>query len=161
MFHRIAVTGLQWWLYSCMILAGVVALILLFIETAGKKVFPVAEHGESSRAHLLVYTLLPLSVAFEIAFHVERMLTLCPQILFVLGRQMGLGLDLPVISASVGLIKFIQSCLILLGTFGSLVVLKKLIGQNARQHDAPNIGLLQRLPSLLIGVCYLMLFMLK
>ena len=160
-FHIAGIVSLQWWLYSYLLLAGLIAILFLFTEAVGRKMFPITKDQEGSNAYLLVYALLPLVVAYEISFHLARMLTLGPQFLAVLGRQMELGFDLPGTSASVVLIKFLQVCLILLGMAGSLMVLKRLISRHASLPNSLDIGFWQRWPSLLIGASYLMFFVMK
>jgi DNA-binding NtrC family response regulator/polyferredoxin len=160
-FHPFEAMGAEWWLYSCALLAGIIALVFLFVASAARRVFPVLNDEEGSNAHLLVYTLIPLAVGYEVGFHMERMLTLGPQFLLILGRQVGLGIDLPGAPASAVTVRFLQVCLILLGMSGSLMVLRKLLRRHTLMHDTSPPGGTHRMPVLIAGASYLLLLLLR
>ena len=160
-FHPLEAAGREWWLYSCVLLAGIIALVFLFVQSSTRRVFPLAKNEEGSNAHLLIYILIPLAVGYEVGFHLERMLTLGPQFLAVLGRQVGLGMELPGASVSTAAVRVLQACLILLGMSGSLMVLKRLLRRHALPRDHPASGYGRRLPVLILGVSYLVFILLR
>jgi transcriptional regulator with AAA-type ATPase domain/NAD-dependent dihydropyrimidine dehydrogenase PreA subunit len=160
-FRTIEIEGTQFWLYSCLYLTGVIAILFLLTGAAGKRIFPAAKNEEGSNTHLLIYALLPLAVAYEISFQTERLLSMGPQFLSVLGRQLQLGFELPGTSVSAGLIKFLQGCLVLLGLAGSLMVLKRLVSRHVSPPVSSGIGFWRSWPSLLIGGAYLIFFVMK
>jgi NAD-dependent dihydropyrimidine dehydrogenase PreA subunit len=160
-FHSFEATKAEWWFYSCALLAGIIALVFLFVESATRRVFPVMNDEEGSNIHLFLYTLIPLAVGYEVGFHMERMLTLGPQFLPVLGRQIGLDVNLPGAPSSAVTVRFLQVCLILLGMSGSFMVLRKLLRRHTTLHDNSTPGRAHRIPVLVVGTFYLLLLLLR
>ncbi len=157
-FSVIEIPRSQWWFFSFLFLAFECVLLWFLIEAAGKKIIPVKPESGESQAHLLVYALLPLAVAFETGFHLHRMLSLGPQFINVLGHQTGFssGLSGPIVSSQ--LTRFFQLSFVLAGLIGSFAVLKRLIRKNAPVSGPVKISILQRCPALFLASLYVLLF---
>ncbi|MBF0559658.1 MAG: cyclic nucleotide-binding domain-containing protein, partial [Nitrospirae bacterium] len=91
------------WLDALLLLAASLVLTVLYFKMAERFVFgmsPSVKDGKDGAKHKIVYVFLPLALAYEAGFHVENMLTLGGQLLHVLGRQLGLGFELPGVGVS-------------------------------------------------------------
>jgi len=118
--------GQEWWAVSFILLLLAVAFAAFFSRLAGWLVF-----GKSSEHHknspLIIYSLIPLAVAFEMAFHLGRLLTLAGRFPSVLGRQLKLRHEMPVVIFSSSTLKSFAVLFVLSGAVVSAVILRKFV----------------------------------
>ncbi len=145
---------------SGMLVLGSIAVTAVFAMAAGRAVFRKSVSQDENDYLFIAYGLLPLVLAFEANFHLERLLTMGGQILPVLGRQLESAALLPGASAPPSMIKALQVFLLLLGGAGSAAVLGKL---RTRTSGTAKEGCVRRIiekwPVLLLMTVYLLLFL--
>jgi len=157
-FHKYATALNQPWAIYTVLIITTTVLAFLFVSTAGQTAFGPAKTTPSEKTNLMVYTLVPLVVFFELGFHFERFISRGGQVLPTLGRQ--LGFDWGFLGLSIGpwLIKIQQLVFILVGVFAAKALLKKLLGS---RQDTPieRLSFRQQWPIWLLAVVYGWLFL--
>jgi transcriptional regulator with AAA-type ATPase domain/NAD-dependent dihydropyrimidine dehydrogenase PreA subunit len=156
------------WLHGTMVTSWPGALLFmalsvlastLYVSVAGKLYFGNSGPEARGQWYKIVYVLLPLVFAFEAGYHLERMLTIGGQFFAVIGRQVGLVMELPGISASMRFIRTVQTLLILMATAGSAGVLWKLLRMPETGIGMPSKK--RYWPVLLLPAIYLWMFLAK
>lgn len=107
-------------------------------------------------AGVLSYGILLLVLSFEVGFQAERILLMGGQLLPVLGRQIGFDWELLGVGGPDWGIKMLQIMLVLLGTWGSSMVLRRLYLEG--EPGAGDLPFSWRLPLLTLTAGYLWLF---
>ncbi|MBA4373457.1 MAG: hypothetical protein C0402_11430 [Thermodesulfovibrio sp.] len=149
----------NWWKVSIPIFLGLMALTYLAFRYLGRLVFPADSIEKGRSLGLFIYGLIPLAVAFEMAFHTGRLLTMGGSLLNVLGRQMDWSYESPALTVPGAVVKVFQILFILLGSFASLGVFSKLL-RSERPCDSPRpSGIRQAWPLLILTFGYLLFFM--
>ena len=156
-FHQYAAATDQPWIVYTILLIITTALAFFFVRTAGQAAFGSAKTTPSEKTKLMVYTLVPLVVFFELSFHFERLISRGGQVLPTLGRQ--LGFDWGFLGLSIGpwLVKVQQLVFILVGVLAAQALLKKLLGS---RQDTPitRLSFQRQWPIWLLAVVYGWLF---
>ena len=123
-FERAGLFGVRlgehetWWTMSFVfILTAAVGFTALFSRLAGRLVFGKSEYRQSP--HLIIYSLIPLAVAFEMAFHLGRMLTDLGRFPSVLWRQLGLAHEIPVMTVAPSTLKAFAVLFVLSGAIAA------------------------------------------
>jgi len=140
------------------LIATVTVLILGAFKIAEDLMSKYVPSRNSSPAGMLSYGMLFLAVTFEMAFHLERFLLLSGQVLPVLGRQLGLHWDKFGTSGAPWAITTLQVILILLGSLGSSVVLRRIYLAFADDDSPEKTPLSWRMPVILTAFAYVWLF---
>ena len=156
-FHQYAAALNQPWIGYTLLMIITTVLAFLFVRTAGQTAFGSAKTTPSEKTNLLVYTLVPLVVFFELSFHFERLISRGGKVLPALGRQ--LGFDWGFLGLSIGpwLVKVQQLVFILVGVFAAKALLTKLLG--SRQNTPiERLSFRQQWPIWLLAVVYGWLF---
>ena len=156
-FHQYVVKFNQPWMYYSALIVLATLLAFLFLKTTAEMVFDSVNTQSQEKFGLMVYALVPLVVAFELGFHIERMMVYGGQLLPTLSRQLGFSWNFLGISVDPGLIKVIQIVLVLIGIVAVQSVLKRLF----RSHWMPSLqrlSLKQRLPVWILGAGYVWFF---
>jgi len=109
-----------------LLLTAVAALVFLTVKSVERFMPDTIFEKKENTAGMLSYCLLPLAAAFEIAYHLEWLLLIGGQILPVLGRQFGQQWEAFGASGAPWAIATLQVILVLLGGWGSLLVLKRI-----------------------------------
>ncbi len=144
------------WAGALSFMALSVLVSAIFARVAAKSFFEQAGPETEGQWYRSVYILLPLVFAFEAGYHLERLLTLGGQLFAVLGRQAGLGVELPGISASSTFIRTFQTFLVLVAAAGSTGVLAKL--RRVRAGGKKQLGK-HSVPVLMLAAAYLWMFL--
>jgi len=133
--------------------------LFVFLAFRGAERFILREFPakNENQAGILSYGLLFMAVSFEIAFQAERLLLYGGQILPVLGRQLGFHWEAFGASGSAWAITSLQVMFILLGGWGSSVVLRR-IYQAGFEDQSPKTPFSWRLPVILTTISYIWLF---
>ncbi|MBI5848789.1 MAG: cyclic nucleotide-binding domain-containing protein [Nitrospirae bacterium] len=140
-----------WWLYAAFLILGCSGAVVAFAIAAGRRYFPRSESADRGMSHF-IYCLIPLSVAFEINFHLARLLTSGGTIFQVLGRQLGLeGWSLS-FAAAPFTIKVFQVLILLAGSAISLKIAHTFSERFSDDRAAYR-------PALLFALFYLILFL--
>jgi len=139
------------------LLATVTALVFLAVKSSERLMLQGSSHKKGISAGMLSYSLLFLAVAFEVAYHLERLLLLGGQILPVLGRQLGMNWEALGASGAPWAITTLQVMLVLVGGMGALMVLKR-IYRDSLKGNPTKIPFAWRLPVVLATICYIWLF---
>jgi transcriptional regulator with AAA-type ATPase domain/polyferredoxin len=119
-----------WWV-SALAMAGAVAAAFLVVRFIAHTVF----RGDSAQDQVLdrsMYALLPTAAATEMAYHLERFLTLGGELVSTAGRQMGIGIPLPPLSTATSTVHGYQSILLIAGTAASLLLARKYARDSGR-----------------------------
>ncbi|MFC1844848.1 sigma 54-interacting transcriptional regulator [Thermodesulfobacteriota bacterium] len=140
-----------------LLLTAVTALVFLAFRWAERVILKEFPDKNENSAGFLSYGMLFMAVSFEVAFHVERLLLFGGQILPVLGRQLGFHWEAFGASGSAWAITSLQVMFILLGSWGSSVVLRR-IYQGGFADQPPKTPINWRLPVFLTTICYIWLF---
>ncbi len=119
-FHRLE-SGIYWWLSAAVLMASMVLGVIVFSYASGKRFFPFVETPDRGMSQI-IYCFIPLSAAFEVDFHLARLLTMGGTLPAVIGRQAGLYNDLPSLVAVPSALKIIQVLILLAGLAGSLKI---------------------------------------
>ncbi len=150
LFHALRSEPL-WWLYAALLIVGMTGGAILFAAAAGRRYFSVLENSQRAATYG-IYCLIPLSVAFEINFHLARILTMGGTFLEVLGRQLWLEASLPSFAASSVTIKILQIVILLAGSAVSMKIAATLVSSSNGNSAV-------RRPILLFALFYLILFL--
>lgn len=136
-----------------------VITLLVFLAFKGGENFMLrdAPDKEQNAAGILSYGLLYVITTFEIAFHLERMLLFAGQLLPVLGRQFNMSLEAFGASGAPWAITTLQVLLLLLGAWGSSVVLRRIF-QADYDDPPPKAPVSWRLPLTVTTIGYIWLF---
>ena len=130
--ERAGVFGAQlghetWWTASFIfVLTAGAGFTVFFSRVAGRLVFGRSPDYHQN-AQLIIYSLIPLAVAFEMAFHLGRLLTDLARFPSVLLRQMGLAHDMPVMTVAASTLKTFAVLFVLSGAVAASVILRKFI----------------------------------
>jgi DNA-binding NtrC family response regulator len=156
-FHNFMNGPIDQALMLLILLMAVTLLVFLAFRSAERFILRELPDKNENSAGILSYGLLFMAVSFEMAFHVERLLLLGGQILPVLGRQFGFNWEAFGASGSLWAITSLQVMFVLLGSWGSSVVLKRIY--LAGFEDQPEkIPISWRLPVILTTISYIWLF---
>ena len=98
-----------------------------------------------------------MAASFEMAYHLERLLLFGGQILPVLGRQFGMNWEAFGASGAPWAITTLQVIIVLLGGWGSSIVLSR-IYRSALDEKHAKTPRSWRLPALLVTIGYVWLF---
>jgi DNA-binding NtrC family response regulator/polyferredoxin len=139
------------------LLAVVTALVFLAVKSAEKIMLQALPEKKEDLAGMLSYGLLLLAATFEMAYHLERLLLFGGQILPVLGRQLGMDWEAFGASGAPWAITTLQVMLVLLGGWGSSLVLKRIF-RSAHEESPASIPFSWRLPAILTTIVYTWLF---
>ncbi|MBI5075893.1 MAG: cyclic nucleotide-binding domain-containing protein [Nitrospirae bacterium] len=150
LFHALRSAPL-WWLYAALLIVGMTGGAVLFAAATGRRYFPVSENSQRATAYG-IYCLIPLSVAFEVNFHLTRVLTMGGTLLQVLGKQIGVEASLPSFAASSVTIKMLQIVILLAGSAISMKVAHRFSISFSDNRAAYR-------PVLLFALFYLILFL--
>ena len=150
-FHGL-MSGGSWWLSAALLIAGIILGVIAFSFVSGRRCFPLDEMPDRGMS-LIIYCLIPLSVAFEMNFHLARLLTIGGTLPTVLGRQIGLETALPSFVAVPSAIKILQVIILLAGLAGSM----KIGAKFSRCYNSGKKTV--RIPVLFFASLYLLLFL--
>jgi transcriptional regulator with AAA-type ATPase domain/polyferredoxin len=140
-----------WWLIAALLIVGMTGGVILFAAAAGRRYFPALENTQRATAYG-IYCLIPLSVAFEVNFHLARIFTMGGAFLQVLGRQLGIEGSLPSFAASSVTIKMLQIVILLAGFVVSMKISSTLVSSSNGNKAV-------RKPILFFALFYLILFL--
>jgi len=112
-----------WWVWAAAAIIGLTLGVLVFAGFSGKRAFPLSEQRDRGLSHM-IYSFIPLSAAYEICFHLGRMLTLGGMLPDMIGHHLGAVSDVPAPVMTTGGIKMFQTIIMLVGLGGSLFVAK-------------------------------------
>ena len=140
-----------------LLLTVVTAVIFLAFKSFERLMLQTISAKKRVSGGILSYGFLFIAVAFEVAYHLERLLLLGGQILPVLGRQFGMNWENFGASGAPWAITTLQVMLVLAGGLGSSVVLKR-IYRSFFNEDPAGIPFAWRLPAILATICYIWLF---
>jgi DNA-binding NtrC family response regulator/polyferredoxin len=139
------------------LLTVVTVLVFILVKMAENSMSRDVPDKKEYSAGMLSYGLLLMVVTFEMAFHVERLLLLGGQILPVMGRQFGMQWETFGVSVAPWVIITLQVMLILLGSWGSSLILRQIY--RTRFEDNPRTTPFSwRLPVILTTIGYIWLF---
>ena len=140
-----------WWLSAASLMLGITGGVIALAAAVGKRYFPLNESADSGMSHI-IYCLIPLSVAFEVNFHLARLLTIGGTLFQVLGRQLEVEGWLPSFVAAPSTIKMLQVLILLAGSAASLKISNTFSGCFSVDRAI-------RRPILLFAFFYLILFL--
>jgi ferredoxin len=140
-----------------LLLTAVTALVFLAVKSSERLMLQDVSATKGVSGGMLSYGILFTVVAFEVAYHLERLLLFGGQILPVLGRQFGMNWENLGASGAPWAITTLQVMLVLAGGLGSSVVLKR-IYRSFFNEDPAGIPFAWRLPVILTTICYTWLF---
>ena len=141
-----------------MLLLATVTLLTFLAFAATEKILQKdIPNRETDSTGMLSYGMLSLVLAFEMAFHLERLLLLGGQLLPILGRQFNLPLESLGASGAPWAITALQVLLVMLGSWGASAVLPRVYRSG---YDEPpgKIPFAWRLPVLTAAMIYIGLF---
>lgn len=148
-----------WWKTSIPLFLGCLAATYACFRYLAARTF-AEENAEPGRAlGLFIYGLIPLAVAFEVAFHMGRLLTMGGSLLHVLGRQLHGPAALPTLAASGAAVAFFQVLLMLLGALASRGVFIKLLRGGRTGENPGPAGLRTIWPLLALTGGYIIFFL--
>jgi transcriptional regulator with AAA-type ATPase domain len=161
-FERAGLFGAQlgghemWWTMSFVfVLTAAVGFTTLFSRLAGRMVFGRSpEYHQNSQ--LIIYALIPLAVAFEMAFHLGRLLTDLGRFPSVLWRQLGLAHEIPVMTVAPSTLKAFAVLFVLFGAVVASFILRKYVLDRAGAGTASK-NYLAGWPVYFFAVLYLVL----
>jgi ferredoxin len=153
-------TGLHgWWMASIPIFLGLFAATYLAFGYLSRRAFSGSRIDAARAFGLFIYGLIPLAAAFEVAFHMGRLLTMGGSLLQVIGRQLDWHIGFPAVTVDGTALKVFQLLLILIGSFASLGVFSKLL-MSARACENPErSGIRSVWPLLVLSAAYFWFFM--
>jgi hypothetical protein len=146
-----------WWTASFVfILTAAVGFTVLFSRLASRLVFGKSPDYHQN-AQLIIYSLIPLAVAFEMAFHLGRMLTDLGRFPSVLLRQLGLSYNIPAMTVAPSTLKAFAVLFVLSGAIAASVILRKFILDRSNTESASEKNYLSGWPVYFFGVLYLLI----
>jgi hypothetical protein len=140
-----------------LLLTVVTAVIFLAVKSFERLMLHDVSATKGVSGGMLSYGILFTVVAFEVAYHLERLLLFGGQILPVLGRQLGLNWEELGASGAPWAITTLQVMLVFAGGLGACVVLKRIYRSFFNEKQA-GIPFAWRLPVILTTICYIWLF---
>jgi len=152
-------TGLyRWWITSIPIFLGLFAATYLASRYLSRMVFYGSKIDAGRSFGLFIYGLIPLATAFEVAFHMGRLLTMGGSLMNVLEKQMNWRVGFPAITVDGTAVKIFQLLLILIGSLASLGVFSKLLLSERAGDNAERSGIRPAWPLLVLSALYLWFF---
>ena len=142
----------RFWPFHAFALITAITAGVIFFAALSARHFSSRHERHELGASGVIYCLIPLSVAFEVNFHLARLLTTGGTLLTVLGRQTGLISGLPSFFAVPSGIKLLQVLILLLGSAGSV----KIAASLSRRANSNKIMFLN--PVLFTWLLYVILF---
>jgi NAD-dependent dihydropyrimidine dehydrogenase PreA subunit len=144
----------EWWVVSSVLILSCVAFATFFSRFAGRMVFgKSSEHRQN--AQFIIYSLIPLAVAYEMSFHLGRLLTYGGWVPSVLGRQLGWTHQIPVFTALPSTVKTFGVLFILTGACVSAVILVHYVRSRHERGSAPHLTPRHWWPVLFFSVLYI------
>ena len=144
----------EWWGLSFVLILSCVAFTSFFSRFAGRMVFGKSSEGHQN-AQCIVYSLIPLAVAYEMSFHLGRLFTYGGWGPSVLGRQLGWTYQIPVFTALSSTVKTFGVLFVLTGACVSAVILVHYVRSRYAGGSAPHLTLRHWWPVLFFSVLYI------
>jgi len=140
-----------WWFSAALLMLAMTGGVVALAYAAGRRYFPFIESKDRGMSHI-INCLIPLSVAFEINFHLARLLTMGGTLFQVLGRQLGIEGLLPSFAAAPITIKMLQVLILVAGSAASLKIINTFSGCFSDDRTARRL-------ILLFALFYMILFL--
>jgi len=131
-FRQLGGVSLPMWAVYAVLLLMTIAVSYVFTQISGVIAFGNLKNTSIRKGSLFMHAIIPLALAFEIAYQLNPLLTRLGHFLPTLGRQLGFNWELMDFAYRAESIKPWQVLLILFGMAASAVFLKVLIRNH---HD--------------------------
>ena len=147
--------GLVWLSFAALIISTTIGSFI-FIQIAGAITFPDIKNTAFKTAHLFSHGIIPLLFVYELAFQLSPLLERLGHILPVLGRQMGIDLEILNFGLSRAGVVPLQELCLLAGTLTSIVFIALLARKHCIREGHPKI--FRHLPVIGLGLMYMWIF---
>ncbi|MFC1746412.1 4Fe-4S binding protein, partial [Candidatus Riflebacteria bacterium] len=150
--------GTTWGVLAVLLIAAI-GFAFLFCTIAGKFAFKELKNPGIYRADLFKYAILPLALAFEIAYHLASLYNRATLSMPILGNQLGFDLNFLDFSAILGAVALRQVFIITAGAIASCIVLNRLASEHEQEEARHMLGEhSQYLPVLLLALVHFWIF---